>query len=53
MSAVMTRLSRFDAGSLITHTVRFDDAPTAYDLIDTHPGETLGILLDYTADSAS
>jgi threonine dehydrogenase-like Zn-dependent dehydrogenase len=36
-----------DVERLVTHRIPFADAPSAYELIDTHPEQTLGVLLDY------
>lgn len=43
----MRRLGTIDTEILISHTVSLDEAPGAYERIDTHPGETLGIIIDH------
>lgn len=40
-------LQNVDVEPLITHRVPFDQAPEAYRLLDQHPGESLGVLLEY------
>lgn len=40
-------LKGIDVEPLITHRVPFDNAPEAYRLLDQHPGETLGVLLEH------
>ncbi len=40
-------LQRIDVGRLISHRIRFEDAPSAYQLLDESPGKSLGIILDY------
>ncbi len=47
MGAVMDRLAKFDVEPLLSHRVAFSDAPSAYSLIDEHPEDTLGVMLDY------
>jgi 2-desacetyl-2-hydroxyethyl bacteriochlorophyllide A dehydrogenase len=49
MQVAMERLANIDVEALITHRVPFEGAPQAYELIDTKPAETLGVLLDYRA----
>jgi threonine dehydrogenase-like Zn-dependent dehydrogenase len=41
-------LQRIDVRRLISHRIRFEDAPSAYQLLDESPGKSLGIILDYT-----
>lgn len=41
-------LARIDTSQLITHEFPFWDARTAYELIDQHPADVLGVILDYT-----
>jgi threonine dehydrogenase-like Zn-dependent dehydrogenase len=43
----MRRLAAIDTDVVTTHTVAFHDAPQAYEMIDTRPEETLGVLIDY------
>jgi threonine dehydrogenase-like Zn-dependent dehydrogenase len=31
----------------MTHTLPFERAPEAYELLDSHPDETMGVLLEY------
>jgi threonine dehydrogenase-like Zn-dependent dehydrogenase len=50
MATAMSFIAGIDVESMITHTVGFDDAPRAYELIDTRPDETLAVLLDYGKD---
>jgi 2-desacetyl-2-hydroxyethyl bacteriochlorophyllide A dehydrogenase len=49
MAVVMERLGAFDVEPLVTHRFAFADAVEAYGLIDKHPEQTLGVLLDYAA----
>jgi alcohol dehydrogenase len=44
---VMKRLATIDTSVLVTHTMSFDDAALAYEMIDSRPEEALGVLLDY------
>ena len=43
----MRRLATIDTDVLITHTVSLDEAPGAYEMIDSRPQDTLGILIEY------
>jgi 2-desacetyl-2-hydroxyethyl bacteriochlorophyllide A dehydrogenase len=45
------RLASFDVERLVSHRVAFEEAPSAYRLIDEKPEETLAVLLDYQARS--
>ena len=47
MAVAMERLQTMDISALITHRVPFARAPEAYELIDTRPNESLGVLLEY------
>ena len=47
MRTALERLREHDIGSLVTHRVPFDDAPTAYRLLDERPDEALQVLLTY------
>jgi len=47
MAVAMRRLRTLEIGNLVTHRIPFDDAVRAYELIDTHPEDSLGVLLDY------
>ena len=38
---------------LVSARVPFADAPAAYELVDRHPDETLGVLLEYPTDPAA
>jgi 2-desacetyl-2-hydroxyethyl bacteriochlorophyllide A dehydrogenase len=40
-------LADIDTDAMITHELPFEDARAAYELIDSRPAETLGVLLDY------
>ena len=42
---------RVDAGSLISHRFDVEDAPAAYELLDTHAAEALQVLLDFPASA--
>jgi 2-desacetyl-2-hydroxyethyl bacteriochlorophyllide A dehydrogenase len=50
MATAMSFIAGIDVESMITHTVGFEDASRAYELIDTRPDETLAVLLDYGKD---
>jgi 2-desacetyl-2-hydroxyethyl bacteriochlorophyllide A dehydrogenase len=43
-------LAGIDTHRMITHELPFRDAHEAYELIDQRPADTLGVLLDYSAD---
>jgi 2-desacetyl-2-hydroxyethyl bacteriochlorophyllide A dehydrogenase len=47
MSVAMEEMGKLDVGRLVSHRVAFEDAPSAYEQIDTHPEDSLGILLSY------
>jgi hypothetical protein len=47
MAVAMEELASFDIEALISHRVPFEDAPLAYERIDTRPDESLGVLLQY------
>jgi threonine dehydrogenase-like Zn-dependent dehydrogenase len=47
MSVAMEELAAFDIERLVSHRLAFDEAPWAYEQIDTRPEESLGILLQY------
>ncbi|MGH2940236.1 MAG: zinc-dependent alcohol dehydrogenase [Solirubrobacterales bacterium] len=47
MMVAMEHLAALDVGALTSHRLAFDEAPTAYKLIDTKPQDTLGVLLEY------
>jgi 2-desacetyl-2-hydroxyethyl bacteriochlorophyllide A dehydrogenase len=49
MAAVMDRLATFDVEPLVTHRFAFAHAVEAYELIDQHSAQTLGVLLEYSA----
>jgi threonine dehydrogenase-like Zn-dependent dehydrogenase len=40
-------VGEIDVERLITHRFPFAEAPRAYELIDEHPEQTLGVVLDY------
>jgi len=46
-AAACRELARLDVDRLVTHTVAFEDAPSAYALCDRSPDEALGVLLEY------
>ncbi len=48
METVLDLLPRLQLAPLITHRIPFADAPTAFDLLDTHAAETGQIVLTYT-----
>jgi 2-desacetyl-2-hydroxyethyl bacteriochlorophyllide A dehydrogenase len=43
----LDHLNRIDVNQLISHTLPFDRAPEAYGLLDRHPDEVLGVLMEY------
>jgi 2-desacetyl-2-hydroxyethyl bacteriochlorophyllide A dehydrogenase len=43
----LSGVSQIEVERLITHRVPFAEAPRAYELIDSHPEQTLAVLLDY------
>jgi threonine dehydrogenase-like Zn-dependent dehydrogenase len=43
----LSGVGQIDVERLVTHTVPFAEAPRAYELIDSHPEQTLAVLLDY------
>lgn len=47
MRVAMERLATIDLDALVTHRVPFERAPEAYELIDRHPEDALGVMLDY------
>ena len=47
VATAFERLRDIDTERLISHTVPFVEAPSAYRLIDERPQETLGVILDY------
>lgn len=47
MGVAMRRLERIDVSRLITHRFPFEHAPEAYRLLDEHPADALGVLLEY------
>ncbi len=47
MGVVMERLARLDTTNLITHRFGLEQAPDAYELLDRHPDQALGVLLEY------
>jgi 2-desacetyl-2-hydroxyethyl bacteriochlorophyllide A dehydrogenase len=47
MGVAMRRLEQIDVSRLITHRFPFDRAPEAYRLLDEHPADALGVVLDY------
>lgn len=47
MQVAMRLLRTVDVDAMVTHEFDFADAPQAYELIDEHPNETLGVLLNY------
>jgi 2-desacetyl-2-hydroxyethyl bacteriochlorophyllide A dehydrogenase len=47
METALDRLRALDVGSLITHRIPFEDAPTAYRLLDERPDEAVQVLLTY------
>jgi 2-desacetyl-2-hydroxyethyl bacteriochlorophyllide A dehydrogenase len=47
MAVAMEELASFDIEALISHRVPFENAPLAYEQIDTRPDESLGVLLQY------
>lgn len=48
MEAALERLRTFDAESLITHRIPFEDAPTAYRLLEERPDDALQVLFTYS-----
>jgi 2-desacetyl-2-hydroxyethyl bacteriochlorophyllide A dehydrogenase len=38
-------VGQLDVASMISHRIPFDDAATAYELVDRHPESTMGVLL--------
>lgn len=49
---VMRRLAAIDVDALNTHTVSLDQAPGAYQMIDTRPEDTLGVFIEYDKNGA-
>jgi 2-desacetyl-2-hydroxyethyl bacteriochlorophyllide A dehydrogenase len=47
MRVAMEQLSRLDVTRLVSHRIPFAEAASAYRLIDEHPRESLGVLLEY------
>lgn len=47
MGVVMERLAGLDTSHLITHRFDLEDAPKAYELLDEHPDQALGVLLEH------
>lgn len=47
--ATVGLLQRLPVAEMITHSVPFQDAAHAYDLVDSDPANVLGVVLDYTA----
>jgi 2-desacetyl-2-hydroxyethyl bacteriochlorophyllide A dehydrogenase len=47
MATAMELVRTIDTESMISHRLRFDDAPRAYDLLEREPASTLGVLLEY------
>ncbi len=47
MGVVMEHLAKIDISHLITHRYGIEQAPDAYQLLDQHPYQALGVLLDY------
>jgi 2-desacetyl-2-hydroxyethyl bacteriochlorophyllide A dehydrogenase len=45
----LAAVRELDVERLVTHTFPFSEAPRAYALINSHPDETLAVLLDYEA----
>ena len=43
----LARLETLPVQSMVTHEVSFEEAPRAYDLLDTGGGDVLGVLLRY------
>jgi 2-desacetyl-2-hydroxyethyl bacteriochlorophyllide A dehydrogenase len=44
----ISALAGIDTNQMITHELSFKDAQAAYELIDQHPADVLGVVLDYT-----
>lgn len=47
MRVAMEQLAAIDVDALVTHRLRFDQAPEAYEMIDRRPEDSLGVLLEY------
>ena len=47
MTVAWNVLQQIQTDSMITHEMPFNQAPAAYDLIDQHPENVLGVLLAY------
>lgn len=47
MGTVMEHLAKLDTRHLITHRFGLEQAPKAYELLDQHAYQALGVLLDY------
>lgn len=47
MELAMAWLRRMDVEALLTHRIPFEDAPSAYELLDTRPESALQVLLTY------
>jgi 2-desacetyl-2-hydroxyethyl bacteriochlorophyllide A dehydrogenase len=43
----ISALAGIDTNQMITHELPFKDAQAAYELIDQHPADVLGVVLDY------
>ncbi|MBZ6371565.1 MAG: hypothetical protein LBE44_06635 [Microbacterium hominis] len=43
----LARDGRLDLESLITHTLSAEDAPAAFEMLDTSPEAALQVVLDY------
>jgi 2-desacetyl-2-hydroxyethyl bacteriochlorophyllide A dehydrogenase len=51
MGIVMEQLAAVDTAHLISHRVPFSRAPEAYRLLDEHPDEAFGVVLDYEQEA--
>ena len=47
MRVAMEQLSQLDVVKFVSHRIPFHQAASAYQLIDEHPRERLGVLLEY------
>lgn len=45
--AILELLPELDTESLVTRHIPFADGPSAYQLVDEHPDQVLGVVLDY------
>jgi 2-desacetyl-2-hydroxyethyl bacteriochlorophyllide A dehydrogenase len=51
MGVVMEQLAAIDSARLISHRFPFERAPEAYRLLDEHPDDAFGVILDYQQEA--